>query len=52
MGLASVDLWDIVDEFVAPPPSNTNKKAKKKYKKRAKNAISIIALNLVATCTH
>lgn len=47
MGLASVDLWDIVDEFVAPPPSNTDKKAKKKYKKRAKNAISIIALNLV-----
>lgn len=47
IGLASVDLWGLVDKFVAPSPSNTNQKAKKKYKKCAKNAISIIALNLV-----
>jgi hypothetical protein len=46
MGLASVDLWAIVDESEASPHSNVDPKVKKKYQRRVKKTISIIALKL------
>ena len=47
MVLASRDLWDIVDESEAAPPSNADVKDKKAFEKRSKTAFGLIAINLV-----
>ena len=46
MVLASMDLWDIVDEYEEISLSNTHPKVLKEYQKRIKNAMSMISLNL------
>ena len=47
MVLASMELWDIVDDSEEPPPSNADLKDKKAYQRRVKKAMSVIGLNLV-----
>ena len=47
MVLASCDLWDIVDESEAAPPSDVVVKDKKAFEKRFKTAFGLIAINLV-----
>jgi N-glycosylase/DNA lyase len=47
MVLASMDLWEIVDESEEAPPSNADPKVIKEYQRRAKKAMSTIAINLV-----
>ncbi len=46
MLLASMDLWDIVDESEEAPSSNADPKVKKEYQRRVKKAMSVIGLNL------
>jgi hypothetical protein len=46
MELVFVDLWNIVDKYEGAPSSNVDPKVKKKYQKRIKKAMSIIAFNL------
>ncbi len=52
MVLASMDLWEIVDESEEVPPSNSDPKVIKEYQRRAKKAISTIAINLVDSQLH
>ena len=47
MVLASMDLWEIVDDSEEAPPSNADAKVMKDYQRRVKKATSIIGLNLV-----
>ena len=47
MVFASSDLWDIVDESKAAPPSDADVKDKKAFEKRSKTAFGLIAINLV-----
>ena len=47
MVLASCDLWDIVDESEAVPPSDADIKDKKAFEKRSKTTFGLIAINLV-----
>jgi hypothetical protein len=47
MVLASMDLWEIVDGSKEAPPSNSDPKVIKEYQRRAKKAMSTIAINLV-----
>ena len=47
MGLASVDLWGIVDKFEATPHSNVNPKVTKEHQRHLKKAMSIITFNLL-----
>jgi hypothetical protein len=47
MVLASMDLWEIVDGSEEEPPCNSNPKDIKEYQRRAKKAMSTIAINLV-----
>ena len=47
MVLASMDLWEIVDDTEEPPSSNDDPKVKKDYERRVKKAMSVIGLNLV-----
>ena len=46
MLLAFMDLWDIVDGFEEPPPSNADPKILKDNQKCIKKVISIIGLYL------
>jgi hypothetical protein len=52
MVLASMDLWEIVDGSEEAPPSNSDPKVIKEYQRRAKKAISTIAINLVDNQLH
>ena len=45
MGLASVDLWGIMDEFEVGPPFNVAPRVRKKYQMFVKMVMSIIVLN-------
>jgi len=47
MVLASIDLSEIVDGSEETPPSNADPKVIKEYQRRAKKAMSTIAINLV-----
>jgi transposase InsO family protein len=47
MVLASMDLWEIVDDSEEAPADDADTKVKKDYDRRAKKAMSIIGLNLV-----
>ena len=47
MVLASMELWEIVDDSEEPPPSDADPKDKKSYQRRVKKAMSVIGLNLV-----
>ena len=47
MVLASCDLWDIVDESGATPPSDVDVKDKTAFEKWSKTAFGFIAINLV-----
>jgi len=47
MVLASMDLWEIVEETEEPPPKDGDAKEIKEYNRRAKKALSIISLSLV-----
>ena len=47
MLLASMDLWNIMDRFEQPPPSNVDPKVLKEYQRCVKKFMSIIGLNLV-----
>ena len=47
MVLASMDLWDIVDEYEKAPLFNVNPKVLKEYQRYIMKAMSIIGLNLV-----
>jgi hypothetical protein len=42
-----MDLWEIVDGSEEEPPSNSDPKDIKEYQRRAKKAMSTIAINLV-----
>jgi hypothetical protein len=52
MVLASMDLWEIVDGSEEAPPSNSDPKVIKEYQRRAKKAMSTIAINLVDSQLH
>jgi hypothetical protein len=52
MVLASMDLWEIVDGSKEAPPSNSDPKVIKEYQRRAKKAMSTIAINLVDSQLH
>jgi hypothetical protein len=43
---ASMDLWDIINGSEEAPPSNADPKMKKEYKRRVREAMSVIGLNL------
>lgn len=47
MVLASMDLWEIVDDTEEPPSFDEDPKVKKDYERRVKKAMSVIGLNLV-----
>ena len=47
MLLASMDLWDIVNKYEEPLPSNVDPKVLKEYERHIKKAMFIIGLNLV-----
>ena len=47
MVLASMDLWEIVEETEEPPSKDGDAKEIKEYNRRAKKALSIISLSLV-----
>jgi hypothetical protein len=52
MVLASMDLWEIVDEFEEAPLSNADPKVIKEYQRCAKKAMSTIGINLVDSQLH
>jgi hypothetical protein len=52
MVLASMDLWEIVDGSEEAPPSDSDPKVIKEYQRRAKTAMSTIAINLVDSQFH
>ena len=47
MILAEKDLWDIVDDTEAAPPSIANEQVNKVYEKRTKKVFFMIAIKLV-----
>jgi hypothetical protein len=46
MLLATMDIWDIVNESDEPPPFNADSKVLKDYQRCVKKTMSIIGLNL------
>ena len=54
VGLASVNFWDVVDEFDRAPPSNVDRKIKKEYQKLCQedNLRHCLHFGLQSTCTY
>jgi len=44
MLLASMDIWDIMNSFEKPPPSNADPKELKEFERCVKKVMSIVAL--------
>jgi hypothetical protein len=49
MVLASMDLWEIVDESKEAPPSDVDPKVIKEYQRHAKKAMSTIGINFTTS---